>query len=78
MAERDLNHNEVAIQVNHAEIVTRGQASLEKETRAALSVVSAMMGKNLYASFQIWKRNAEAFKINLRTKFKSRLIALYK
>ena len=40
--------------------------------------MSIMMSKNLFACFQIWKRRNEEIKINLRTKFKARLVSLYK
>lgn len=43
-----------------------------------MTVMSVMMDKNVFAYFQVWKRNSEAYKINMRTKFRTRIVTLYK
>lgn len=40
--------------------------------------MSVMIDKNVFAYFQIWKRNTEAYKIILHTKFRIRIATLYK
>lgn len=70
--------NENAIRAEHAEIVERGRLIFEREKRAALKVMSIMMGKNLYQSLQKWKTVVNEQKVRLRTAFRAKLVTLYK